>query len=205
MARTKQTARKSTGGCAPRLQLASKSAGGMKRFLLSQQHSGPSTMRGFGGVVQGPKKIFINCENTFAGFQFDRVPSSKSFEPIVHFARVKDSQVRVDDMSKDPTSSVASEEDPLYMRLEFSSKFDGAMTQEARFPLDLAFVLDISGSMASPFPEDSDRRTKLQVAKDCLLMILDKLTPEDRVALITFNDSKSFLCRSSKYIINFFI
>eukprot|EP01036_Dinobryon_divergens_P033529 gene33529-43331_t len=37
MARTKQTARKSTGGKAPRKQLAQSSSAGLQNFLLSQQ------------------------------------------------------------------------------------------------------------------------------------------------------------------------
>ena len=48
-------------------------------------------------------------------------------------------------------------------------------------------MLDISGSMSSTFPQDSDRRSKLEVAVSCLKSMLPQLTAEDRVAIITFN------------------
>jgi hypothetical protein len=88
-----------------------------------------------------------------------------------------------------------------------------------RPPIDVSFVLDISGrqapflsvralqhalvhchshhrkpplkfvirSMGSGFPDDPDRRTKLDVAKDCLLHVSKQLGPRDRLSVITFN------------------
>lgn len=56
-----------------------------------------------------------------------------------------------------------------------------------RQSLDLCFVLDISGSMAMSFPNDSDRRSKLEVAVSCLKSILPQLSSRDRVAIVTFN------------------
>ena len=69
MARTKQTARKSSGGSAPRAQLASASSAVFRSFLTSQQASGPVGARG-GAVAD--KRIFINCENVFGGVRFTR-------------------------------------------------------------------------------------------------------------------------------------
>ena len=70
MARTKQTARKSTGGKAPRRQLASQSRKQLRHFFTSQQSSGLITGN------HSKKKIFINYENTFDGFSFSR-PSTR--------------------------------------------------------------------------------------------------------------------------------
>ena len=41
--------------------------------------------------------------------------------------------------------------------------------------------------MGSGFPDDPDRRTKLDVAKDCLLHVCKQLGPADRISVITFN------------------
>lgn len=59
--------------------------------------------------------------------------------------------------------------------------------------IDLCFVLDVSGSMGSPFPSDSDRRSKLDVSKSCLLSILSKLTESDRISIIQFDDRQELL------------
>jgi hypothetical protein len=134
------------------------------------------------------------------------------------------------------------------MRLDFCSKFDGALQPADRPPIDVSFVLDISGrqlplpplpylsslppppssllllppppvalylppsftlplllhfvslkhitsfqltyfprSMSSGFPDDPDRRSKLDVAKDCLLHVSKQLGPRDRMSVITFD------------------
>ena len=74
MARTKQTARKSTGGSAPRAQLASASSAVFRTFLTSQQAAGPVGARG-GAAGGADKRIFINCENVFGGVRFTRYGS----------------------------------------------------------------------------------------------------------------------------------
>ena len=67
MARTKQTARKSTGGKAPRKQLACKSSRALRAYFTAQQSVG----RGSVGTVSGRSKTsFINTENTFNDFSF---------------------------------------------------------------------------------------------------------------------------------------
>ncbi|NOZ57519.1 MAG: VWA domain-containing protein [Calditrichaeota bacterium] len=48
-----------------------------------------------------------------------------------------------------------------------------------RIPLDVAFVLDVSGSMDG---------TKIEQAKKALLTCLDSLSSEDRFAIVTFSD-----------------
>jgi hypothetical protein len=61
------------------------------------------------------------------------------------------------------------------MRLDFASQYDGRLQSADRPPADIAFVVDVSGSMALHFPGDSDRRHKLAVAVDCVKSISDQL------------------------------
>ena len=165
MARTKQTARKSTGGAAPRKQLATKASRGLKQYFMSQQSSGDAKT----------KKIFVNCENTFGEFQFKRDKTAEVLDPVVSTCSL---------------SAFDAGRADVFMNLSFASKFDGALTNASLRPsLDIVFVLDISGSMGSKFPDDKDNRNKLDVAKQALLAVIKKLSEGDRVAIITFNES----------------
>jgi hypothetical protein len=47
--------------------------------------------------------------------------------------------------------------------------------------------------MGSPFPSDSDHRSKLIVAQSCLRSILPQLTESDRVSIIQFDDRQDLL------------
>jgi len=178
MARTKQTARKSTGGKAPRKQLATKAARGMKSFLCSQQHVGA-------GASKGEKKIFINCENTFGGFTFRRQRTEEDFQPVVSIARVARPSLEVS-----ATETGASD---IFMRIDFTSKLDGRIDEFKRPPIDIVFTVDNSGSMGSAFPDDVDRRSKLEVAKECIERMIQKMSPCDRVSLVKFDTTPTTL------------
>jgi hypothetical protein len=181
MARTKQTARKSTGGYAPRKQLSTRSTNSFRSYLTSQQNSGVTDRNG-----KQKKSIFINCENTFREFYFKRNKiATEIFDPILKIGRVKG--VSHSNTKPKPTSD-------LFVRFDIASCMDGpGIFTQGRPSIDLCFVLDISGSMNSPFPCDSDFRSKLEVAKSCLLAILPKLTPSDRISIIQFNDRQELL------------
>lgn len=73
----------------------------------------------------------------------------------------------------------------MFMKIDFSSCLDGNITAATRPPLDVVFVLDVSGSMGSPFPDDSDHRSKLAVAKNCVDFILGQMLPSDRASIVT--------------------
>jgi hypothetical protein len=108
MARTKQTARKSTGGKAPRKQLATRSSSAFINYLTTQQNSGQVGTNG-----QQKKSVFINCENTFREFDFKVLKlSSQVFEPLVSLGRVKG-------LPDFPKSS------DLYLRMDLASCLDG--------------------------------------------------------------------------------
>ena len=56
--------------------------------------------------------------------------------------------------------------------------------------MNLVIVLDISGSMSMTFDADSNSKnggTKLDIAKKCLIAVLDQLNDNDRFGLILFN------------------
>lgn len=179
MARTKQTARKSTGGKAPRMQLASTSASKVKSFFLSQQASGRNAKK---------KTIFINCENTFGSFQFTRAKVTAELQPVVSLARIKTPLKSLSIAGSATDASAVSPDSDFFMRLDFCSSYDGALNTANRPSIDAVMVLDISGSMGMPFPNDSDRRDKLEVAKACISHIAEQLQPSDRVALVTFTE-----------------
>ena len=139
--------------------------------MLSQQSS---------GCERETKKIFVNCENTFGEFNFERGgAATEVLSPAVMIGRLS------------PFDASSSD---IYMNLMFSSKLDGKLTTaEMRPSLDVVFVLDISGSMGCRFPDDVDGRDKLEVAKDCLLEVIKSLGYHDRVAIITFNTSNKLV------------
>lgn len=171
MARTKQTARKSTGGKAPRRQLATRAASDLKQYFCTQQV--------VGRVAPERKSIFVNCENVFGGFRFQRPTTSQDVLPVVQVGRF-----RQGDFIADPSSD-------LYMRLDFPSRFDGdGIHVSERPPVDICIVLDVSGSMSMAFPDDPDCRPKLEVAKQGIECILGQLCEQDRVAIVEFDHSQ---------------
>lgn len=106
MARTKQTARKSSGGKASRKQLATSSVRSFKSFMCNEQSSGK----------KGKKTVFINCENTFRNFNFKRRHNLTSdFEPVIQLGRVK----------KTLSNKEGVQDNDLYMRFDIASRLDG--------------------------------------------------------------------------------
>ena len=81
----------------------------------------------------------------------------------------------------------------LFMRLDFCSRLDGRITAADRPPIDAVFVVDTSGSMQSGFPDDTDGRSKLAVAVECVLRIAAQLQPTDAVALVRFDTGSELL------------
>ena len=172
MARTKQTARKSTGGKAPRKQLATRASRDLRTFLTSQQSTGTALRAG--AKVQRATS-YLNCENTLGAFRFGVAPTAEIFAPRFSLAKVAA-----------PQTGIAEE----WLSVQFASSLDGAgMAKQPRPPLSLVLALDISGSMCAPLEgdEEGERLSKLDVAKRCCESILDQLTPTDQVAVLLFN------------------
>jgi len=164
MARTKQTARKSVGGAASRLQVKSPSSYSFKNYFVSQQRSG--------GANITEKNSYIKCDNTFDQFKFIRPSTDQLFQPVVTLCNC---------------NTIRSQ--GTFMRLDFASCLDGTMNITKKPPLDVVFVIDTSGSMQESFPDDPDRRSKLEVAQNCMMKLIDQLDTNDRVGLVSFTDN----------------
>jgi len=187
MARTKQTARKSTGGKAPRKQLATKSARNFRSFMTSQQAVGRSANAA--QAVKG-KTSFINCENTFSSFDFPAAnPTKEQFDMDISAAFISDA------------SKPYAEPEP-YLGVRFASVLDGkGLDMYGRPALSLVICLDISGSMGSSFSNDDvegswsdfNRTSKLDAAKKCISAIGKQLNPSDDVSILLFNHSQEVL------------
>jgi len=181
MARTKQTARRSTGGHAPRKQLATRAArrdgGGssaLRAFMTSQQSVG-SALR-----AEQPKSVsYLNYENVFGSFGFALPTTTAIFEPSFALATVAD-----------PLTGLPEH----WLSMQMASQFDGAGLATAGRPsISVSLVLDISGSMGSRLQGDEggvDGRSlsKLEAAKRAVFAILGQLGPKDQVGVILFND-----------------
>lgn len=100
-----------------------------------------------------------------------------------------------------PTYSMAKSVDPLsgeeeyYMSVGLNSNIKES--DFARKKLNLVLVLDISGSMSSGFNNyyydleeyDEEMKTKIQVARESINMLIDRLNPEDSLGIVLFESS----------------
>jgi Ca-activated chloride channel family protein len=101
-------------------------------------------------------------------------------------------------ISKDPFSK----EKEYYMTVGLNSNIKESDFQRKK--LNLVVVLDISGSMGSPFDQyyydrfgnkqdisdkESKSKTKMEIAKKSLVGLLGKLKPQDRFGMVVFDDS----------------
>jgi hypothetical protein len=199
MARTKQTARKSTGGKAPRKQLATKAARQFKGFMRSQQSCGASQCGQKPAVTS-----FINYENTFGAFSFPvGHPELVASGPAPGAA--SDAAVAVDFKPRFTTSESV---DPVtgnteqWLGVNWQSRYDSAgMAALGRPDLDLVLCVDISGSMGCAFDNDAHGHgfggwgsssyggpgCKLKVAVSCIKAIMAQLTERDAVSIVLFN------------------
>ncbi len=105
-----------------------------------------------------------------------------------------------------PSYSYAVSKDPFSLQPQYylSVGLNSGMTDFQRKKLNLVVVLDFSGSMGSPFDEyyydrfgnkveqkddeTSISKTKMQIADESVVALLDHLNPEDRFGLVLFSD-----------------
>ena len=117
MARTKQTARKSSGGKAPRKQLASTSPSQFRSYMSSAQSFSSSSSRdrssSSSSSSSSKKTIFVNSESTFYQFAFEKEKEKeKDFVPSVSCGRVR---------------HFLTQRDETYMKVNFLSRYDGSV------------------------------------------------------------------------------
>ncbi|MFD1646950.1 vWA domain-containing protein [Haloarchaeobius litoreus] len=93
-------------------------------------------------------------------------------------------------VSADPLSG----ETERYLSMGLNSGLDADDFERKR--LNFVVVLDVSGSMSSPFDEyhydgdggDGDDRPKIEVARDALTSLTEQLRPGDRFGVVLYND-----------------
>lgn len=78
----------------------------------------------------------------------------------------------------DGAPSVYTDDGTVIVRIGIQA---GAVPEFARKPVSLTFVIDSSGSMAD--------RGKLELVKQSLELLLDRLTPNDTVAIVAYSDT----------------
>ncbi|MDD2755163.1 MAG: hypothetical protein PHS80_06490, partial [Methanothrix sp.] len=105
-----------------------------------------------------------------------------------------------------PSYSYAVSKDPLSQQPQYylSVGLNSGMTDFQRKKLNLVVVLDFSGSMGSPFDEyyydrfgnrveqkddeAGNSKTKMQIADESVVALLNHLKPEDRFGMVLFSD-----------------
>ncbi|KAK3262878.1 hypothetical protein CYMTET_24370 [Cymbomonas tetramitiformis] len=165
MARTKQTARKSTGGKATRIVTSAGTSQAIRQALCGEQSSGKRNNLG-----EEIKTSFLNDQNVLFCFGFPRPNIPDVGDSSAYFTKMVDADGQ------------------HWLGMQPFSRFDGdGMKALGRPPLDVVIALDISGSMGMGFKSSNIFESKLSVAKTCLLGLLTQLKDGDRVALVPFN------------------
>lgn len=165
MARTKQTARKSTGGRAPSFIASAGSSPALRQALCGEQNTGKRDHLG-----KEIKTSFLNDQNVLFNFGFPRPSVPDVGDSSAYFTKMTDADGQ------------------HWLGMQPFSRFDGdGMAAIGRPSLDIVIALDISGSMSIGFKSSSTFESKLSVAKTCLQGLLTQLKDGDRVALVPFN------------------
>jgi len=130
----------------------------------------------------------VTVEGLFYDYYFDTGdpgPSRKLFSPAYSQA-----------VSRDPFSG----ETEYYLAVGLNSGLRASDFE--RQNLNLVVVLDVSGSMGSPFdryyydgtgqrvevPQSESQQSKIEVAREAVLGLMDQLGEDDRLGIVTFND-----------------
>lgn len=109
-----------------------------------------------------------------------------------------------------PSYSMAVSKNPITGETEYymSVGLNSNIRKEdfIRKKLNLVVVLDISGSMSSSFSsyyydgkkkvtsEETERKSKMKIAEECINDLIDQLKPEDRLGIVLFDDSAYLGC-----------
>eukprot|EP00029_Vermamoeba_vermiformis_P008668 TRINITY_DN4121_c0_g1_i1.p1 TRINITY_DN4121_c0_g1~~TRINITY_DN4121_c0_g1_i1.p1 ORF type:complete len:677 (-),score=215.31 TRINITY_DN4121_c0_g1_i1:73-2004(-) len=172
MARTKQTARKSTGGKAPRKTIISHV---MNKKVQKLQAQNPTIK-----IDEAAPEVItydVTYETSFYAHYFGTGSTNETFEPRVTVAKAFNRSIdRTSDNQPEHWVSVA-----------FNSKYNGQGIVQGRPKLNLVIALDVSGSMGSPFQGETNK-SKLDVAKESIITLLCQLQQDDSLGLMIFDD-----------------
>jgi uncharacterized protein YegL len=181
MARTKQTARKSTGGKAPRKTVAYQAYASRKQAVAKAEGKKELTEAELEATAPVEVTYDVSYESSFYAHHFT-------------------AQVTTTDLLL-PSFGVATTVNPLetddknlehWLSVNFNSCLDGPGIRTHRAQLHLVITLDISGSMSDRF-EGEPGKTKLQIAQQSLLTLLKQLGPDDALGIVLFNHSANVL------------
>jgi len=139
------------------------------------------------------------------------LPTDMTYEGLFYDYYFDTGQTRPCNQLFCPSYSYATTRDPFSNKTEYylSVGLNSGMEERdfERKRLNLVIVLDISGSMSSPFNEyyydntGNERRldvrerslAKIEVAKDALIAVMDQLDDGDRFGIVLFNEREYLL------------
>ena len=150
-----------------------------------------------------------NIENNFLP-----LPSDVTYEGLFYDYFFDTGNEQVCDQLFCPSYTSAISKDPFSEQKDYflSVGLNSGIKESdfARKKLELVIVLDISGSMSSPFdryyydqfkkenrPQENERewnKTKMQTAKESVVALLDHLQPSDSLGVVLFDD-QSYLAK----------
>lgn len=181
MARTKQTARRSKGGKALRHSAVYYAYAKKQQAQAKQQGKPEVTEAELEAAAPVEVKYDVSYESSFYAHHFTAQPTTTEL-----FL---------------PSYSVATTVDPFdnstktvehWLSVNFNSCLDGVGIRTHRARLHLVITLDISGSMSDRF-EGEPGKTKLQVAQQSLITLLNQLSPDDALGIVLFNHAATVL------------
>ncbi|MCT9094787.1 VWA domain-containing protein [Haloarchaeobius sp. HME9146] len=177
---------------------ASGSSGGSATAMATSTQSGGSV----GLAAGGAKDVNNFRQNVEEGYL--PIPSDLSYEGLFYDYYFDTGSSKPCESLFCPSYSPAVTADPLsgeterYLSVGLNSGLDASDFDRKR--LNLVVVLDISGSMGSPFSqyyydqygnkqevEDAGDRPKIEVAKDALASLTEQLRPGDRFGVVLYN------------------
>jgi Ca-activated chloride channel homolog len=167
------------------------------------------------GMATGGAKDINNFRENIKN-RYLPLPTDLTYEGLFYDYYFNTGETRTCNKLFCPSYSFAVTKDPFSRKTEYylSVGLNSGLKESdfARKRLNLVVVLDISGSMSSPFNEYyydlSGRQVrisekyrlmpKLEVAKDAILAILDQLNEGDRLGIVLFDDRASILQQLSR-------
>lgn len=177
MGRTKQTARKSSGGSAPRRMIATSSKRGFASFVTSMQ----SPVYEAGREV---RTTYVREDTTMQCYEL--TPADAVTEDLFSTA-----------LSAKVDMHPVTGKREAHFGLNVLSSLDRKLTAETRPVVAIVVALDISGSMSTSFSEESNMG-KLDGAKHCLNAVIDSLRADDTLGIILFNHGQEILLEPTR-------
>ena len=181
MARTKQTARKSTGGKAPRKTVVFQTYAAKKQAEAKAQGKKEVTEAELDASAPVDVTYDVSYESSFYAHHFTAQPTSTAlFLPSFGVATTSNPLETGNDKREQ------------WLTVTFNSCLDGPGIRTYRTRLHLVITLDISGSMSNLF-EGEPGKTKIEIAQQSLLTLLKQLGPDDALGIVLFNHAATVL------------